>query len=163
MLGELLQEDNVLSLLGVVADDGNQSIAHLLELELGLGVEEREGSEIDGGAGVFRVNYDGVRSGNDLAVIADTDVAEKVLRVLQVGFLLRSAQSLSSLSLILIATLLLTLLCESSRLFSLLVCDALSLGLLVCLLFCVCLCLLFCCNLCLLGLNFGIFCGGPAL
>jgi hypothetical protein len=83
--------------------------------------------------------------------------------VLQVRLLLRSAQSLSSGSLIFIAALILTLLCESSRLLLLLLLDALSLRLLVCLLLRFGLRLLFCCNLGLLALNLGILCRVPTV
>jgi hypothetical protein len=163
LLGELLQEDHVLSLLGVVTDDWDEGVAHLLELELGLGVEEREGGKVDGGVGVLRVNYDSVRGSSDLAVVADTDVGKKVLRVLQVRLLLRSSQSLSSGSLILLTAVFITLLCESSCLLGLLLCDALGLGFLVCLLLRLSLGLSLCRDLGLLALDFRILCRGPAV
>jgi hypothetical protein len=83
--------------------------------------------------------------------------------VLQVRLLLRSSQSLSSGSLIFVAALILTLLCESSRLLLLLLLDALGLRLPVCLLLRFGLGLFLCSNLRLLALDFGILCRVPTV
>lgn len=91
LFGELLQKDDVLSLLGIAGDDRNESIAHLLELKLCLGVKEREGGKVDGGARVFLVDHDSVRGSGDFATVADTDVSKQIFSVLQVRLLLRSS------------------------------------------------------------------------
>jgi hypothetical protein len=48
LLGEILQEDGIVSLFGIVGNNRNQGIAHLFELNLGFRVEERKRSKIDG-------------------------------------------------------------------------------------------------------------------
>lgn len=163
LLGELLQEDHILSLLSIAADDWYEGIAHFFELKLRLRVEEGKGGKVDGGAWVFRVNHNSVRGSSDLAVVADSDVSKQILSVLQIRLLLRSSQSLSSSSLIFLAAFILTLFCKSSRLLLLLLLDALGLGLLVCPLLRFGLGLLFCSNFGLLSLNFRIFCRVPAV
>ena len=67
-------------LLGVAGDDGDERVTELLELKLGLGIEEREGRQVDGGGGVLRIDNDSICRSGSLA-LADTDIAKEVLGV----------------------------------------------------------------------------------
>lgn len=73
-----------MSLLVVVGDDWNEGITHLLELELGLWVEEGKGGEINGCGWVVGVDNNSVGCGGGLATVADTNVAEEIFRVLEI-------------------------------------------------------------------------------
>lgn len=157
LLGEFLQEDNVLGFLRVATNNWNKSIAHLLELDLGLWVEERKSSEINSGGRVLAVKYNGVGSRGDLAAVADANVSKQILSVLQVGFLFGASQALSSCCCILLFTALIAILLgQLACLLGLSFCDSLSLRLVVGGGFSICFGLLLCGDLCLLALYLGI-------
>lgn len=84
LLCEILEEDGVVSLLVVAGDDWNEGITHLLELKLGVGGEKWKGGEIDGCGWVVGVDNNSVGCGGGLAAVADTNVAEQVLCVLEI-------------------------------------------------------------------------------
>lgn len=85
-------------LLRAGRDDGCEGVAEGLELGLGRGVEEREIRNVDGVVGVLGVDDDGGSDSGGLAVVADANVAEEVLGVLQVGILLGATQAFAALS-----------------------------------------------------------------
>jgi hypothetical protein len=118
------------SLLAGGGDDGDQGGAQLLELQLGLGVEERQGGEVDRLGGVLGVEGNGGAGSGALAAVADANLAKEVLGVLQVGVLLGAAEALTALSLGLLLILLVRLGGAAGTL-GLVLCDALALGLLV--------------------------------
>jgi hypothetical protein len=76
LLGELLQEDNVVSLLGVIGENWNKCFTELLELEFSLGIEEGESSQVDSRRWVLGINNNGVCCSGNFAAIANTDVAK---------------------------------------------------------------------------------------
>jgi hypothetical protein len=80
----------------------HERVAHALELQLGLRVEEGQGGEIHRRARVLGVEDDSLRGGLRAAVIADADAAEQVLGVLEIGLLLGAAQALAARALVLL-------------------------------------------------------------
>jgi hypothetical protein len=75
LLGELLQEERVLPLLRVGRYERHERLAQLGELVLCVWVEDVEGAEVDGLAGVARVG-DGDGFGD--ALVAESEVAEQL-------------------------------------------------------------------------------------
>jgi hypothetical protein len=123
-LAELLQEQRVLPLLRVVGKEGDQGLAQLEELVLGVGVEKRHGAEVDRIGGVARIgDGDGLCS----LGLANREFAEQLLSLSTRGFLLGQSQPLALLflSFVLIIVILLLLSPAQSRLSVLL--DALCL------------------------------------
>lgn len=115
-------------LLRVVGDDGDERIAELLELQLCLGIEEREGCQVDGGRGILRINNDSICGSGSFA-IADSDISKEVLSVSQVGLLFRASEAFSFRRLV-FAALIGILLCSLSLMFGDPFRDPLTLGLL---------------------------------
>jgi hypothetical protein len=76
LLCKLLHEENVVGFLRIVGENRDESVAELFKLELCLGVEEWEGSQVDSCCGVLGVYDNSVCSCGDLATVADTNAAE---------------------------------------------------------------------------------------
>lgn len=128
ILGEVLQEEAVVGLLGVGRDEGSNGGAELLELRLGGRVEDGQLANVDGAVGVLGIdsNRGGLRS---RAAGADTNIAKHVGGVPQIGVLLSLTESFAALSLglLLVGLAILGLLLDSD---SLVLGNALGLGLL---------------------------------
>ena len=129
LLGEFLEEEGVVGLLGGSGDDGGQSVAQLLKLTLSRGVEQRKRGNVDSVGRVLGVNDDGGAGGRSLAAVADANSAKHVLGVRKVGLLLGAAETFAALSLSLVLLFLLVLASRGAG--GLVLSDALSLGLLV--------------------------------
>lgn len=138
LLGELLQEQRVVRLPVVGADEGHDDAAQVLELRLRLRVEQWQRAQVYGLGRVLRVDgYRGARGGglphaggaDPGAADAEPRIAEQVLGVLQVGVLLGAAQALTALGLGLLVVV--VALSELAGPLGLDLGDALSLGLLV--------------------------------
>lgn len=128
ILGEVLQEEAVVGLLGVSREEGGECGAERLELRLGGRVEDGQLSNVDGAVGILGIesNRGWLRS---RATGTDTNITKHVGSVLQIGFLLSLTESFATLSLRLLFVGLVTLglLADSN---SLVLGDALRLGLL---------------------------------
>lgn len=137
LLGELLQEEGVVRLLVVGAEDGDQGVAQVLELRLGLRVEEGQGAQVDRLGRVLGVDRHGRADRGRLAAAgladahAEAGVAEEVLGVLQVGLLLGAAEALAPRRLVLVLVLAVVGLGQTAGPLRLVLGDALGLGLLV--------------------------------
>lgn len=97
LLGEFLQEERVVSLLGRARDNGSQGIAEVRELRFGRRVEEGQVGNVHGVVGIVGINNDGRTDSGSLAAVADTNVTEEVLRVGEIGILLGAAEALTAL------------------------------------------------------------------
>lgn len=96
LLRELLQEESVVGFLGVATNNWDQGITQVLELGLGLGVENRQLGEVDGVVGILGINHNSAGSGS-LTTVADSNLAKEILRVAKVGLLLSATETLSLL------------------------------------------------------------------
>jgi hypothetical protein len=132
-------------------------------LDLSLRVEKRKGSEINSSIWIRGVDCNGIGCSSCFAIVADTNIAEKILSVLQVGFLLGTAKALPSCGSILLTAIVTALLSKSTSILGLPFGDTLSLCLLVCFLCCFLFGFLFCGYLGLFPLDFRIFRGIPAV
>jgi hypothetical protein len=148
-------------LLRVGTDNRDHGVAEVLELGLGLGVEEREGGNVDRVVGVLGVDDNGGAGRGSLAGAADADAGKEVLGVPQVSLLLGLAQTLALLGLGLFVALLVAPFREGCGLGCQLLGNALGLGLLVGGGFGVSLGLCLGGLLGLLALDFGVFGGVP--
>jgi len=131
LLGELLQEEGVVGLLGVGSKNRDESVAQSLKLGLGLGVEHGEGREVDGVVGVLGIDHHGASGGENLAAVADANGTEKILGVLEIGLLLGAAKALALLGLGLVVVARLISFLELAGTLGHALSDALGLGLLV--------------------------------
>lgn len=87
----------------VRAQQRDQRVSQLLELQLRLRVEQRQRLQIDCARRIGGVDDNGVRGRRRAPVIADADGAEEVLGVAQIGLLLGAAQALAARRLVLVA------------------------------------------------------------
>lgn len=97
LLRKLLEEERVVRLLRVGSDDGGKGVAEGLELGLGRGVEEGKIRNVDSVVGVLGVDDDGGADSGALTVVADTNVAEEILGVFQIGILLGTTETFAAL------------------------------------------------------------------
>jgi hypothetical protein len=95
ILGELLKEETVVSLLGVGSNKRRKNATHLLKLQLRLRVENRDSRKVDEVRGVFGIGDHGARRVG-LSSIADTNASEKIFGVLEIGVLFSGAKSLAA-------------------------------------------------------------------
>lgn len=99
LLGEFLQEQGVVRLLGAAGEDGAEDVAQLFKLQFRGRLEQRQGRDINRLGWIARVDGNGAAGGRRLAPAADPDVSEQVFGVPQVGLLLGAAQALAALRL----------------------------------------------------------------
>lgn len=156
LLGELLQEDDIVRLGHVGRQQRNERLAHALKLQLGLRVEQRQLREVDSRARVLGVKDNGVGSSLLATVVADAYSTEKVLGVSEISLLLRATQAFTAGTLILIRADVAVPRLEEKLLGGDALSYALGLGLLARGGLCVGLGLLRSCDLGLLALNLGV-------
>lgn len=101
LLGELLQEQRVLALLGIVANKRHERIAQLGELVLGIRVENVQRAQVDGLGRVALVSQcDGLGS---FFVVSDSTKEILSLCARAIDFLLSQPNAALLLSLVLVA------------------------------------------------------------
>lgn len=149
-----------MTLLVVGGDDGNKSVAEFLELQLGLGVEDGDGVEVDSVVRVLGIQNDsGTRVGGSTSA-RNTDISKHVFGVAQVSLLLGAAKTGTAICLSLIIFVA-GLFLESAGSFGLFLGNTLLLGLLEGSGGSIGLCLGFGGLLDLFALYFGVFGGIP--
>lgn len=163
LLRKFLQENCVLSLLGVVGDERNEGITKFLELQLCLRVEDRKCSQVNGSCRVLGIDLNGICCGSSFARVADADVAKQVLSVLQVRILLGLTETFSALGFGFFLTALIGVLGKSTCMLCLLLCDTLCLALLICCGFGIGFGFALSFDLGLLSFNLRVFCRIPTL
>jgi hypothetical protein len=164
LLGELLEEERVVSLLCRAGDDRSERLAESGELCLGGGVEEWEIGDVHGVVRVVRVDNHSSTNGSALAVVANANTTEEILGMSQVGVLLGATKTLATLGgsfVLLIAEETLLLALKSTL--GLVLGDTLSFGLLVGGSFGISLGLGLGSLLCLLAFYLGVFSGVPGV
>lgn len=129
LLGEFLQEDDIMCLLHIIGNERHERLAQLLKLRFCSRVEERKCRQINRGSRILPLNLYRICRAGTLARI-NANVTEKILGVLEIRFLLRTTKTFSSGGLVL-ATLI-AVLGELTRSLCLLVRDTLGFGFFVC-------------------------------
>jgi hypothetical protein len=160
LLNELLQKQRVLPFLRVGSNQRCERFAQLFELAFGVGCEEGQRGEVDGGAGRGLVGYGDVFRG--LNFVGDGEVAEEFfgLGARAVDFLLAKADAALGFRLFLVALVVVLHLPSAEGCLSMFL-DPLRLGLVVCFCLSFRLCLGLGGLLFLFAFDFGVLGGVP--